>query len=129
MRVSAAAVVLTSAFGTVIAASDAELAACTSSYEAYLARHSDLIEDCPLGGGTAGEYRSKCPPGMQALIDSAYADCGGLVVDRNGVGGIDWDSEVGGTIKYEVEKCGCSRGAGTAPAIAALVLLSWLPFT
>lgn len=112
--------------GTTCMATDADQTACLASYNTYRAGHSDLIENCPLGSGTEGEYRSKCPPGMQRLIDAAYADCGGLVVDWQEVGGIDWDSEIGGRIKNDVEKCGCSRGTTTLPTVATLLFMSWL---
>jgi hypothetical protein len=109
------------------AATDAQLATCTASYEAYLIGRSALIEDCQLGGGTDGEYRSKCPPGMQALIDDAYADCGGLLIDWRGADSIDWDSEMGGRIKHDVAKCGCSCAGVPVPTFAALTLFaSWL---
>eukprot|EP01043_Picozoa_sp_COSAG02_P042030 COSAG02_NODE_3537_length_6594_cov_4.011239_4_plen_226_part_00 len=120
---------LACAISTADAATDAELAACTASYETYLVGRASLIEDCQIGGGTVGEYRSNCPPGMQSLIDDAYADCGGLVIAWRGVDSIDWDSEMGGRIKYEVAKCGCSQSSVTLPAFAALTLLhvvSWL---
>ena len=124
-----AATFLACAVSTADAAMDAELAACTASYEAYLVGRTSLIEDCQIGGGTVGEYRSNCPPGMQSLIDDAYADCGGLVITWRGFDSIDWDSEMGGRIKYEVAKCGCSHSGVTLPAFTALTLLhivSWL---
>lgn len=108
---------------TASAAEDADQAACTSAYQAYLVGRSESIANCPLGGGTVGEYRSNCPPGIQSIITDTYAACGGLVVDWQGVGGIDWDSEVGARMKYDVEKCGCSDGEATAPAFGALVIL------
>lgn len=109
-------------FGSGDSATEEEQAACAAAYISYLAAHAELIEDCPLGTGSEGPYRSKCPRGMQRTIDAVYADCGGLVVEWDGTVGIDWDAEMGDRIKYNVEKCGCAHGLATAPSLAPFAI-------
>ena len=104
---------------SVAAASDEEAASCAQASETYRVAKITKIDNCPLGTGTGGETRSKCPNGMQTTITELYTACGGLVIE----GGIDWDAEIGSSVKYTVERCGCAGAARSAPVLTLLVVL------
>jgi hypothetical protein len=100
-------------------ASDEEVAACAQASEAYRVTKIASIEGCPIGGGTQGETRSHCPVGVQRVLARLYDSCGGLMME----GGIDWDSEVGAVVKFEVGHCGCAGAARPAPALSLTLLI------
>lgn len=65
---------------------------------------------------------SACPAGLQAQIDTLYADCGGLTLATQR--DTDWDAEVGPAVKAAVEACGCAGSMlqGGRPQLSLLVL-------
>lgn len=101
-------------------ASAEERLACDQATEAYRVSKISKIDNCPLGTGTEGSTRSKCPDGVQRVVNELFVSCGGLLLE----GGIDWDTEIGTSVKYDVEICGCSYAARTAPTLTVLVLVS-----
>lgn len=67
------------------------------------------------------ERLTTCPAGLQEQIDTLYAHCGGLTLTTQR--DIDWDTQVGPTVKQAVEACGCAGSLlqGGQPLLAPLV--------